>query len=84
MHSPTETHWQALKRVLRYLKGTIHHCLFLTRGSSMDLKAFSNSDWAVVDLLMHICCILALMLSNGVPPVINLSLDPQLRQNIKL
>ena len=45
MHSPTGTHWQALKRVLRYLKGTIHHGLFLTRGCSMDLKAFSDSDW---------------------------------------
>ncbi|KAJ9560958.1 hypothetical protein OSB04_006118 [Centaurea solstitialis] len=45
MHSPTETHWQALKQVLRYLKGTIYHGLFLTRGSSMDLKAFSDSDW---------------------------------------
>lgn len=45
MHSPTQIHWQALKRVLRYLKGTIHHGLFLNKGSSLDLKAFSDSDW---------------------------------------
>ena len=45
MHSPSEIHWQALKRVLLYLKGTIHHGLFLKRGSSLDLKAFSDSDW---------------------------------------
>ncbi|KAL9997723.1 putative RNA-directed DNA polymerase [Helianthus debilis subsp. tardiflorus] len=45
MHAPTERHWQALKRVLRYLKGTIHHGLFLNRGSRLDLEAFTDSDW---------------------------------------
>lgn len=33
MHSPLETHWQALKQVLRYLKGTIHHVLYLKKRS---------------------------------------------------
>ena len=45
MHSPTETHWTALKRVLRYLKGTIHHGLYLNKNSSLTLNAFSDSDW---------------------------------------
>ncbi|KAK2968892.1 hypothetical protein RJ640_013235 [Escallonia rubra] len=45
MHSPTEVHWTALKRVLRYLKATIHHGLYLRRGIPLTLQAFSDSDW---------------------------------------
>ncbi|KAL9239991.1 hypothetical protein vseg_014258 [Gypsophila vaccaria] len=46
MHSPTTNHWKALKRLLRYLKGTLHHGLNIYRHSTMLLHAFSNSDWA--------------------------------------
>lgn len=35
---------QALKRVMRYLKGTIHYGLFLNWGTSLELNAFVNSD----------------------------------------
>ncbi|KAJ9562385.1 LOW QUALITY PROTEIN: hypothetical protein OSB04_007545 [Centaurea solstitialis] len=45
MHAPSQKHWQALKRVLRYLKGTIHFGLFLKRNSPLHLTAFSDSDW---------------------------------------
>ncbi|KAK2977771.1 hypothetical protein RJ640_028916 [Escallonia rubra] len=45
MHSPTQRHWTALKRVLRYLKATIHHGLYLRRGAPLTLQAFSDSDW---------------------------------------
>lgn len=45
MHAPSETHWSALKRVLRYLKGTIHYGLFLNRTAKFNLSAFSDSDW---------------------------------------
>ncbi|GJS02584.1 retrovirus-related pol polyprotein from transposon TNT 1-94 [Tanacetum coccineum] len=45
MHAPTQLHLQALKRVLRYLKGTIHHGLFLNRKSAITLTAFSDSNW---------------------------------------
>ncbi|KAK1441497.1 hypothetical protein QVD17_07436 [Tagetes erecta] len=48
MHQPTQTHWQALKRLLRYLKGTIYHGLFLNKKSPLDLTAFSDSDWGGV------------------------------------
>ncbi|KAI5328775.1 hypothetical protein L3X38_028172 [Prunus dulcis] len=46
MHSPSETHWQALKRLLRYLKGTISFGLHLCRRPSNRLYAFSDADWA--------------------------------------
>ncbi|GKE96553.1 transposable element [Tanacetum coccineum] len=45
MHAPTQLHWQSLKRVLWYLKGTIHLGLFLKRGLPLGLTVFSDSDW---------------------------------------
>ena len=46
MHRPTTTHWQAVKRILRYLKHTISYGLLLKRSSSTRLGAFSDADWA--------------------------------------
>jgi hypothetical protein len=44
MHTPT-LHWTAAKRVLPYLKWTIDHGLWYTKGS-LHLQAFCDSDWA--------------------------------------
>ncbi|WKA10467.1 hypothetical protein VitviT2T_028036 [Vitis vinifera] len=46
MHQPTNTHWVATKCLLRYLKGTISHGLFLRKNSPLHLHAFSDADWA--------------------------------------
>ncbi|XP_057975373.1 uncharacterized mitochondrial protein AtMg00810-like [Malania oleifera] len=46
MHAPTEDHFRALKRILRYVKGTPHHGLQLHKQSSRDLLAYSDADWA--------------------------------------
>ncbi|XP_019176458.1 PREDICTED: uncharacterized protein LOC109171834 [Ipomoea nil] len=46
MHSPIVDHWGLLKRVLRYIKGTIDFGLRLSATSSTAIHAYSDSDWA--------------------------------------
>ncbi|PWA86467.1 gag/pol polyprotein [Artemisia annua] len=45
MHTPTENHWSAVKRILRYLKGTSHFGLFIRHGSGSTLHAFTDVNW---------------------------------------
>ncbi|CAA7058613.1 unnamed protein product [Microthlaspi erraticum] len=45
MHSPRVPHFHALKRIIRYVKGTINHGLQLYRGSIDTLTAYSDADW---------------------------------------
>jgi len=46
MHKPSKLPWQAVKRILRYLKNTISHGLLLTCSRVSILEAFSDADWA--------------------------------------
>jgi hypothetical protein len=46
MHRPLNPHWQAVKRILWYLKHTIFHGLLLHRNSHNTLQAYSNADRA--------------------------------------
>ena len=46
MHAPTSEHWQAVKRVMRYLAGTASHGLFFSRDNPSSLHAYSDADWA--------------------------------------
>ena len=39
------THYAAVLRILRYLKGTLFHDLFYSAQSPLVLRAFSNADW---------------------------------------
>lgn len=40
-----ETHWSAIKKVLRYLKGTANHGL-LYKQNNDKLRGFVDADWA--------------------------------------
>lgn len=44
MNSPCETHWKVVKRVLRYLNGTLDNVLYFTKGQ-FDLVGYSDVDW---------------------------------------
>lgn len=44
--TPTDAHYTALKRILRYLKGSINLSLIYRRKGKFDLKMFSDADYA--------------------------------------
>lgn len=45
MHQPKVSHFMAVKRLLRYIKGTLHHGLHITAGP-LFLTAYADADWA--------------------------------------
>ncbi|CAN6696448.1 unnamed protein product [Malus baccata var. baccata] len=47
MHQPRQSHLQATKRILRYLKGTLDLGLWFPKHSPpLSMNAFSDADWA--------------------------------------
>lgn len=46
MHQPTSVHFQAAKRVLRYLAGSPNQGILLASQSGAKLTAYCDSDWA--------------------------------------
>ncbi|XP_060171504.1 uncharacterized mitochondrial protein AtMg00810-like [Lycium barbarum] len=46
MQNPNSVHLQAVKRILRYVKGTISYGLCITSQYSFRLYGFSDADWA--------------------------------------
>ncbi|XP_071708325.1 uncharacterized mitochondrial protein AtMg00810-like [Rutidosis leptorrhynchoides] len=46
MHDPREQHFHALKRIIRYVKGTTDLSLQLYASSPTTLVAYSDADWA--------------------------------------
>jgi hypothetical protein len=46
MHAPTMTHLKMVRRILRYVKGTIEMGLHFSSHTTLDLFAFSDADWA--------------------------------------
>ncbi|PRQ17191.1 putative RNA-directed DNA polymerase [Rosa chinensis] len=46
MHSPTTHHLQIVKRILRYLKGTVDRGIIMKNNGHFNLVGYSDSDWA--------------------------------------
>ncbi|MCH80902.1 retrovirus-related Pol polyprotein from transposon TNT 1-94, partial [Trifolium medium] len=49
LSNPLEEHWKAVKRILRYLSGTLHHGLLIQAapiGKPLSLIGFCDADWA--------------------------------------
>lgn len=45
MQNPLDNHWKAVKRILRYLKGTINHGLILKSSHTLNINAYADADW---------------------------------------
>lgn len=45
MHRPTTAHWEAAKRVLRYLAAMITYGIFFSAKTPLTLHAYSDVDW---------------------------------------
>ena len=45
---PKESHYVAVKRIFRYLKGTLNLGLWYARGKSLDLLGYTDADFAGV------------------------------------
>ncbi|CAN1785707.1 Retrovirus-related Pol polyprotein from transposon TNT 1-94 [Linum perenne] len=46
MAKPTNAHYKAVTRILRYLKGAPSSGIMLSASSTLQLQAYSDSDWA--------------------------------------
>ncbi|XP_059628507.1 uncharacterized mitochondrial protein AtMg00810-like [Cornus florida] len=46
LSAPRFTHYAVVLRILRYIKGTMFHGFHFSSHSSLELRAYSNADWA--------------------------------------
>lgn len=46
LQNPTTVHWATVKRILRYVKGTLGLGLKVEKSSSNIVSAYSDADWA--------------------------------------
>jgi hypothetical protein len=45
MHDPHEQHLAAIKRILRYVKGTLSHGLQVYSSSPASMVTYTDADW---------------------------------------
>jgi histone deacetylase 1/2 len=46
LSQPTDVHWEAVKRILRYIKGTLETGLQIRKSPSTGISIFTDADWA--------------------------------------
>jgi len=51
VQAPTKQHHQAAQRVLRYIKSSPAQSIFYPKDTNIQIKAFSDSDWAFCILM---------------------------------
>lgn len=44
MHQPRDVHWNIVKRILRYVRGTSGHSVLLRASTSTALTAYTDAD----------------------------------------
>jgi len=72
MGNPGLQHWSGVKRIMRYLKGSIHSCLTFRASNlqSHSLQAWTNLDWPVImiPVVQHLVFMFNLLnvLSHGI------------------
>ncbi|KAG8492104.1 hypothetical protein CXB51_015700 [Gossypium anomalum] len=47
MHAPTKIHMMALKRILRYLRGTLSHGLVIRSSDRLSLVGYADANWGL-------------------------------------
>ncbi|KAA3465088.1 Retrovirus-related Pol polyprotein from transposon TNT 1-94 [Gossypium australe] len=45
MHTPLDSHFKAIKRILRYLQATIDHGVHFTAASHLSIVGYSDASW---------------------------------------
>ncbi|GKA43048.1 gag/pol polyprotein [Tanacetum coccineum] len=72
MHAPTKNHWSAVKRILRYLYGTVEHGMLIRCSSSSTLQDFIDVLWkeaeykALADTVAELTWLQALLNELGI------------------
>jgi hypothetical protein len=84
LHSLTDGHWTAIKRILRYLKHTLDIGLHIKKSRFTLVSAFSVGDWVrCSDNRKNQWRLHCVFLSNGLSRNNTLSQDPAPRLGIR-
>ncbi|KAL5550806.1 hypothetical protein UlMin_000982 [Ulmus minor] len=46
MHNPTTAHWLSVKRIMRYLRGTMQQGLRLNPSTHLQVQTYADADYA--------------------------------------